>query len=142
MVPAASFASHFVVKNGLPSSSPSHMARFLASKETFDSKSDSAAQASNPAAALNFTIQSNRPRRSVAPGGGMGPNLRLASLRQPQFQPATRHSPEFQNLSDEGAAAVTPKLTRRYPGTSDGMGTPAGEFRPPPPKKMWAGRTA
>src|SRR6266496_1509355 len=26
MVPAASFASHFVVKNGLPSSSPSHMA--------------------------------------------------------------------------------------------------------------------
>ena len=40
------------------------------------------------------------------PGGG----ARYASAgpqRQPQFQPATRHSPEFQNLSDEGAAAVT-----------------------------------
>src|SRR5262245_12517839 len=34
MVPAASFASHFVVKNGLRSASLSHAAEFLASKAT------------------------------------------------------------------------------------------------------------
>jgi len=69
------FASHFVVKSRVPSSSLSHAAGFLASKATFDSK---------PALRHNLRVQLRlsifqsieHPKGcSVAPYGGVGPNF-------------------------------------------------------------------
>ena len=102
------FASHFVVKRRVPSSSLSHAAGFLASKATFDSK---------PALRHNLRVQLRlsifqsieHPKGcSVAPYGGMGPNFRLVALREPRFQPRKQGSP-FQNQSGEGRSRISVK---------------------------------
>src|SRR6516164_11281830 len=93
------FASHFVVKSRVPSSSLSHAAGFLASKATFDSKS---AVRHNLRIQLRLSIFQSieHPKGcSVALYGGMG--CRCANL---DFNPANRSLRSRIKVAKGGAA--------------------------------------
>src|SRR6516165_1180701 len=68
---------------------------------------------------------------SVAPYGGMGPNFRLASLREPRFQPRKQARSRIKVAKGGAAFQSDPSDGKVSCHVSD-MSKHRGKFRPPP----------